>query len=527
MADHSKKYDILMKTKDVVNYILLGVVGMLIFCLSDYIEWYGDSLCYRFHFGTGEPIKSFQDVISSQYAHYFEMNGRIWAHVLCQGFSALWGKTAFAVCNALVYILFVMLFAKVCGRSWKRLPDLLICILMILFLCDTSYNANCQIGYIWTSTATLAFLILYFGAKKTKKYHWWSYALLLLVSFLAGDGNEAIAIGVGAALIVDFLRNLKKFNLAQIVMIAGFGIGGLMLCLSPGILKRASGETANLIWSVYGLLFNLRTTYILLITLAILKFKHRILIKRFLSDNMFFIVALVTLLVFNLMIGIGQNHPRQLFGIELFSAILTIRALNGVKIPKWLMIILSVVVAGIYVMKFDYLRKSNEDLVAMRKQLTGSEDLKVYLDFHRYPPFVHPTEMTNNFEIYFFVASAICDDILDFGHHYYTFRINNELQPYFKTLAIYPTVMKDIIKSDDKNFAAKCDDGLYLVVRDNNNPKRFFLNRNFNIFGIKFPKEPYEIQFPYSSGGEIDIVYSDFNTPLIETGEIIIDEEPI
>ncbi len=479
-----------MKKKFMLNYILLIAAGVLIFSLSEYIQWYGDSYSYRFRFDTFEPIESFADIIPSQYAHYFMMNGRIWVHVLCQAFSALWGQTAFAICNAGMYIVFVLLFLRVSGRSWKSVTDLLAGILAVLFFCDTSYNANCQIGYVWSATLTLAFIILYLGPGAC--HGWGTRTLLFLLSLLAGNGNEAISIGTGAALIVDTFVNYKKISEKRVVMIAGFGIGGLLCCLSPGILSRASHSSADILWSSYNIAVQSRMLYVFIFTVIVLKLRHKISLKRFVSENLFFVIAMLTLLAFNFAIGIGENG-RQLFGIELFSGILTLRALKGVRLPGWILGLGSAAIICIYFVKFDYLRKSNEDLGRLRMELSRSEDLKIYMDFRRYSGFVHPTELNNSVFLYYCAAYAIMDDMLDFG---YAYRISRGYDgPYYKKLEIYPTALKRAIESGRKDLALKCADGNCLIVTDKNDPKTFQLERNYDIFGIRFPKYPYEIGF--------------------------------
>lgn len=518
----------LMKRKYLLNYMLLGLVGVLIFCLSDYIRWYGDALLYRFNFATGEPVESAQDIITSQYTHYFVMNGRIWVHVLCQAFSALWGQTAFAVCNGAMYIIFILLFAKICQLDWRRTENLLICILVVLFFCDTSYIANCQIGYVWTSAVTLAFIILYNKSRNVnRRVSFLRQVLLFILSLAAGNGNEAIAIGVGAALIVDFFTNFRRLTATQWAMLTGFGLGGLLLCLSPGILKRASSDSANVIWSVYRLLGYSRMLYLLVITLVVLKIRRKIRLREFIMENLFFSTALLTLLIFNIAIGIGELSGRQLFGVELFSAILTVRALRDVQLPKLIISVFAVVVAALYVMKFDYLQKSNDDLAVLRKSLSETADMKVYIDFQRYPALVHPTEHRNNYELYVFVASSIYDDLSGFGHYYYNHKTRNAHPPYHDKLAIYPTVMKELLSASDRNFAGKMADGLYLVVQDTARPKRFLLNRELNILGITRPRDPYDIEFVnrfYLDMDSVKVVYSDFITPMIENREITITE---
>lgn len=346
-------------------------------------------------------------------------------------------------------------------------------------------------------------------------------AMLFCLSFLAGNGNEAISIGTGAALIVDLIRHRGRLTAAQLVMIAGFGIGGLMLCLAPGTLRRASGASPGLIWSAYRLITSSRMLYLLLITIGIMKVTGLIKLRKYFADNIFYFTALLTLLIFNMLIGMAELSERQIFGMELFSSILTLRALREVSLPKWLILLATVAVGWIYTMKFDYIRTSNEDLTALRKELSRGEGMKVYVDFHKYPTYISPTEMKNKYRIYEFMAASIYDDINDYGAFYYG-KWKNENPGYFDSLRVFPTVMKDVIDAPDRNYAGKGADGMYLVVQDTVSPKRFFMHREMNILGMRLKKDPYELTLDPS---EMDfdgmrIMYSDFDTPLTENGEI-------
>ncbi|MDE6692052.1 MAG: hypothetical protein K2K05_01565 [Muribaculaceae bacterium] len=512
-----------MDKKKWIDYLMLVCVGILVLCLSEYVQWHGDALLYRFDFGTGEPVRTIGDVFRSQYAHYFTMNGRIWVHLLCQAFSALWGQTAFAICNAVMYIGFIILLTKLCRYSSRQPWHILICILMVLALCDTSYIPNCQIGYVWSATATTAFLLMYLHCKE-KRAGAVKIIILFFLSFLAGNGNEAISIGTGAALIVDFIRHRGRLTATQLVMIAGFGIGGLMLCLAPGTLQRASGALPGLIWSAYRLITSLRMLYLLLITIGIMKVTGLIKLREYFTDNIFYFTALLTLLIFNMLIGMAELSERQMFGIELFSSILTLRALREGSLPKWLILLAAIAIGWIYTMKFDYIRTSNEDLISLRKELSHGEGLKVYVDFHKYPTYISPTEMKNKYRIYEFMAASIYDDINDYGAFYYG-KWKNENPWYLDSLRVFPTVMKDVIASPDRNYAGKGADGMYLVVQDTVSPKRFFMHRDMNILGVRLKKEPYELTLD-PSDMDFDgmrIMYSDFETPLTKNGEIALE----
>lgn len=505
-----------------MSFLLLAAVGALIFALTDYIQWYGDSYLYRFDFATGEPIENFWDILPSQYAHYFMMNGRVWVHVLCQGFSALWGQTAFAVCNAIVYVVFMVLFVKTVGGSRRNIPTLLSCIIIILLFCDTSYNANCQIGYIWTSAVTLAFIIQYFKVRTNNGRHLWSFALLFILSLLAGNGNEAIAIGVGAALIYDFITNFRRLTMVQWVMLAGFGIGGLVLCLSPGSLDRSSGESANFVYSTYRLLLHSRALYLLILTVGILKIRHMISIRCFAKENRFFITALISLLVFNYIIGIGVIG-RQLLGVELFSAILTIRALKGRAFPNWALATLAVISAAVYALKFEYLHDSNEDIRALRRKMECSADSIIFHDFKKYSRLVKPTEVRDMQYSPYFVVCSFLDDMNNRGLYYQSVRNGIDPPPYTIRHRIYPTDFKNVLHRDDRNFAMKCADGTYFIAQDNRNPATFILHRNLNIMGLKIPFQPYTVEFRedyFLNTDSLNVLLERFDIPLVENGEI-------
>lgn len=513
----------IMKDKSLTRYIpcvLLVALAALIFILSEYIQWIGDSYLYRFHFGTGEPIVSFGEIFSSQYAHYFSMNGRVWAHVLCQGFSALWGQTAFAVCNSLIYVIFTLLFVKVVGGSWRNVATLMSCILVILFYADTSYNANFQIGYFWTATVDLLFILLYVredGGLDLRR--WWKGPLLFIISLLAGNGNEAIAIGIGAALIFDFVTRFKSLNAARLVMLSGFGIGGLILCLSPGTIHLALSVEPSFFYSIYHLLINSRMLYLFLLTILILRIRKRIVISEFVRSNSFFFVALCSLLIFNLAIGIF-SCGRQLLGMELFAAIFTIRALRTRAFPTVAIVILTMVVVAQYALKFQYLQVSNEDLRLLRTELENAEDDTVYIDFHKYNSLVRPTEVVGRMQYYsLYEVTSILDDMDDFGHTYLCrgSGVRHDLCP--GKLRIYPTQVKDVIEAADKNFAMKCDDGTFLLMQDKKHPATFILHRQLNVLGFTYPLHSHKVSF-YDDGplnfDDVNVMLERFEIPFVE-----------
>lgn len=90
--------------------IYLLLLGLAIWWMGAHVVWLGDDLDYKYMM-KGEiwqswgKIKTVKDFFDSQLIHYQKVNGRFIAHSLVQIFNAKLGQQAFAVCNAIVYII--------------------------------------------------------------------------------------------------------------------------------------------------------------------------------------------------------------------------------------------------------------------------------------------------------------------------------------------------------------------------------------------------------------------------------------
>jgi hypothetical protein len=184
-----------------LSYLALACYALIIFFFSLNTAWTGDDINYRYSFCNGKVISSISDIIQSQYTHYFNVNGRSIAHALVQLFIPILGRTAFAFFNALMHILFILQIFKIAGVDKSNFRSMLTVIFLSMTAFITKMLPTCQIGFVWMFTITLFFLNIFFGNYKTPKSRVLTLPVLFILGILAGWSQEALIVGVGAALI--------------------------------------------------------------------------------------------------------------------------------------------------------------------------------------------------------------------------------------------------------------------------------------------------------------------------------------
>ena len=120
-----------MKTRGkpkLIACLLLALLALMVLALSFLAVWMGDDVYFTFSYaGTDwlNKISSLKEIFDSQCAYYMGRNGRFVTHCVVQFFCGMAGKGAFAVCNALMWPLFVVMLTRVAGFEWRRLPGCL------------------------------------------------------------------------------------------------------------------------------------------------------------------------------------------------------------------------------------------------------------------------------------------------------------------------------------------------------------------------------------------------------------------
>ena len=362
---------------------LLLLVAVVIAIFSYNTIWLGDDITFAYNISIQDQsavIESFSDLIVSQNAHYFSGNGRYIAHVIVQAFCGLWGHLPFAIANGLAYICFFLMLFRLCGVSLRNFRSVATVVLLALLTFQTKTTPSCQVGYIWTFTLTMAFLNLFFRGKYD--YKWWQLIPLAIFCIIAGNGQEALNLGVSGALIIYWCTNMRKFTLAQYLMMVAFGLGTLIICLSPASQSRAADmhghRLSDLICGYLMLPFVLRTTYILFAIVIKKCVIDKLSLKQLYKENAFYWNAWFILLVFNLIIGIFCN--RQLFGMELMALILSMRLLARKRIGNTMLCVAGVLLLLLYVQQWRLVSSQKEAFNWVERQYVENNDGKVFID---------------------------------------------------------------------------------------------------------------------------------------------------
>lgn len=331
--------------------MFLLIIGGLFYMMNLYTPMCGDDYLYSFYM-TPEVAKSFlggtslvfdqkilsvTDIFCSQYNHYFYVNGRTVPHILEQLFAGLLPENCFNWINVFFFLLFNTLV--VCITDKSKLSNFGYWVLVISF---TWFLLPCPVdiylimsgafNYLWSAVFCLGFLLVYNRTKQLESVNWLTAIALFLFGLLSGWTHEALVVGVsGALFLICFLQYRKKPRLSQSMLVVGFWLGTLLLCLSPAARGRASFDHPS-VWDTFLMVaVELRAFYVLMLLMicTILREKkngnsHSLI--KFVHDNQLYFYVILIELAFSFFIGF--RSVRQLLGIELFAIVLSLKLIS-------------------------------------------------------------------------------------------------------------------------------------------------------------------------------------------------------
>ena len=466
--------------------IIPAILAVLVFVFSQSALWLGDEITYNYSFKDGSQITSISDIIPSQIEHYKSINGRTLAHTLCQIYIPFLGKTAFAVSNALVWVALLLLMAKLFSikyEDWKMMA-LLASLILIGF--RTKFTPTCQIGYPWMFALVTAFLIVLRKFGKEQGTPWKSYNLVWAVPFayIAGWSQEAMVIGVAAALGLLVLLNIKKVTLPQWVLLVCFAAGVLMVCLSPANLERSGGTPGSstllppVVMGIAKFFFYLRITYLLIILVLYLLITKKAKFKELIYSAWFYWVIWAVMLAFNFFISVYGN--RQLFGMEFAAIAIIIKYIQLYIIPEGdkykkasniVLAALAVWVAVVAVNNMAYLSHHSKVLNYIDSSYKASADGMVFYDFSAKDVTFQDTYPSDAFTWH-----ALNTLARSYGRE--------------KRLNVVPTLCEGLMTTQEENGWKRIAQGAIAVVIDKNNPpksvrvKRTLFKRHFSDMGV-------------------------------------------
>lgn len=209
----------------------------------------GDDFTYRFNQANGEVLSSFGEVLRSNAYGYMNVNGRFLVHVCIQTILAWDLYTLFLCLSGLAYVVLLCSLLYLIRGTQQSKGDLVYLVLgLILFwplMATSFYGTVCMtINYLWSAAIYMFFLAVYFHVKDDSiNYPVWKLIVLFLFGLLCGSWQESFGIGIGGAICLYHLFNLRRTNKSTYALIIGFGIGLCISIFAPGNFVRVGIES--------------------------------------------------------------------------------------------------------------------------------------------------------------------------------------------------------------------------------------------------------------------------------------------
>ena len=368
------------RKRTIASVMILLACAIVVAFMSAIVQWLGDDVNYRFFitdaiWTSSGDINSFSDLFRSQGNHWMYVNGRAVAHTLVQFFCAMVPKGAFVICNAAVYVAFIWLIARCAGvKRPLRHPMSVATIAVLLPLAFvTKMMPSCQIGFVWMFVLVLLWLRLFFSNRHRGVF---VSLMIFMLGFLAGNGQEALTIGVSSALGFWWLYRRGRIGRWRTWWLVAFWCGTLSCCLSPATVGRGTALAVSLSDTLVYMLVAFRMPYLLLAVIGWKCLRRRFSFKKFYRKNALYFNSAIVLLTFNLVIGVYSN--RQLFGIELMSMLMLLRMLRGHAFSKMWIAIFGVASVAFCARQIYLAEKVSDQFDEIERLYVESDDGRVY-----------------------------------------------------------------------------------------------------------------------------------------------------
>ena len=220
----------------------LLVVACVVFLVMNLLTTFKeDDLAFSLIEGMWQPVDSLLDLFRSHCNHFMDSNGRT-ANLVAALFCGLLGKTAFNICNTLIFGLMAHLLSLL--ATGRRSVLALSMFLAMVGTCypvpgETMLWLDGSCNYMWA--ITLSLLLAYnLLQEHTGKMGWGRTLVLLLAAFVTGSFNEATSFGFFAGWCLYYMFNRHCLNRRVIVALTGYLLGVLLIVASPGAWQRAA-----------------------------------------------------------------------------------------------------------------------------------------------------------------------------------------------------------------------------------------------------------------------------------------------
>ena len=274
------------------------------------------------------PIKSFSDVIVSQWHFYHNSNGRFIIQSIGYIFCSFMSMNTFVILNTIVFFIFMLLICRLSLPRPYQISHVLLIMCMFWFFMYKGIpfwgNIVCSVNYLWVGMFFLAFCLLYEKCV-TDKISVLVKILCFCFAMIVGSLSESFSLGLCGALIVYYIFNYKKLDSNIIILGIGFCIGTAICVFAPGNFIRAAGRAGHL---SIGALFQIAETPLIglmFMSLLFCYFKDKGIFIKFIRDNAILLLAVAFNLLFCLFIAFNGKH--QLTCSNILAIILLMRFL--------------------------------------------------------------------------------------------------------------------------------------------------------------------------------------------------------
>lgn len=446
----------------------LMVAGVMAFLFAWFSEWNDDAIAYSFFIprfnedASFAPITGIADIWNSQINHYFNSNGRFAVHFIVQLFCGLLGKTAFAFCNSIVWMLLIynlatfpatLLSSRAERFSGRGLIGWVSAILCVIILGSLPFTPPFQINYVWVSMMIMVWLKWFFNENRTEVI---TLILLALFSFITGQLHEGFSIPTGGAIIIYFIAKKCRFTPRQWVMALCFGIGALSTIQAPGNFYRMNVMEGGRDAGILNILADLPNLLIFPLIWFFatyplkkpdnFKFKDR-------SFKIFIIAFILISLVFNLYL---KSFARGLIPYNLAFSILIILYAYCHKIKAWKIAVLGVIALCVIGYRGYETKIQNDKTKAIIEAYTPSETGRIYIPDH----------------LFLFNLEETCQ-----RRNTYTNLLRSRQGADKPFLVIYPESLKGIDLDKDTNMVIPFGEQSWICVQSTTHPADFVVEK--------------------------------------------------
>ncbi|GAB6012291.1 DUF3329 domain-containing protein [Viscerimonas tarda] len=217
----------------------------------------------------GLKVKSFHDILTSQYNHYYTWGGRTLVHIVAQYLVYIPPLKA-DILNTLVYLIYAtLIYFHIKGKTKHDLllfagVNFLIYFMQPVFG-ETILWLTGSANYLWGTSLILLFMLPYrmYDGQRPPKYTLPKCAGMLLLGMMSGWTNENTAAAMILMLVLFVVcYKIRKWKIPawSVVGIVGAMAGYLIMITAPGNFMRADLRTGGMTMDLFYLSYRFLTS---------------------------------------------------------------------------------------------------------------------------------------------------------------------------------------------------------------------------------------------------------------------------